>query len=166
MSIDDLVLELNWRGRLLLLEPLLESESCVRPLLIPPEFLQLVDPPQTSRFISLRQDLDRFSAGGPIEWDYIKPLEPRSEEVWEIKSVKPSPSLRVFGRFAMQDVFVVTHYWPRIPLLGFGSVYWKAEIRRCKQTWNNLFGTFAPHTGTTIHDYVSGTIKDPSAYDR
>lgn len=166
MSIYDLLLELNQQQRLFLLEPASSSQSVVRPLLITPGLKSLVDPPINDRCVDLRVDLDRFTSGGPIEWDYLKPLEPRSEEVWEIRSINPSPSLRVFGRFADSDVFVVTHAWPRWRLLGFGSIFWKAEIRRCKHTWNQLFGTLPPHKGTSIHDYVSGAIEDPSAYDR
>jgi len=64
--------------------------------------------------------LEQFAEGQSIDPAYLKLLAPARDAVWEIRSVRPAPSIRVLGRFAEYDVFVATNYALRKPL-GVGS---------------------------------------------
>ncbi len=114
----------------------------------------------------LLRDFDRFSSGGHIVVGYrkenscfMKPLDPIVEEVWEIRSRDPRPALRVFGRFAEQDVFVVTHKVWRHEIAD-NQIEWDREIRRCKAIWRQLFPTYPPLTGSKVSDYFSGNFSE------
>ncbi len=76
------------------------------------------DPTTQDRYQSLRADIDHFVSGGFINWGLMKWLDPKKHEVWELKSVRPRPSLRVFGRFALPNVFIGTHLAERRTLKG------------------------------------------------
>jgi hypothetical protein len=32
---------------------------------------------------------------------------------------------------------------------------WKSEIERCRAEWQSLFGTKAPFSGASLHDYLT-----------
>jgi hypothetical protein len=80
-------------------------------------FLELTelrnDRSEAIRMGRLRSDLDHFSVGGMIvvssgkqKTCYMKQLDPLADEVWEIRSRDPKPSMRIFGRFAATDVLL------------------------------------------------------------
>lgn len=69
------------------------------------------------RWARLEAAISYFIEGQYVTDDFIKHLRPRKFEHWELKSRKPRPSLRVFGRFVKPNIFVGTHVVPR-PLLG------------------------------------------------
>jgi hypothetical protein len=54
--------------------------------------------------------LDLFAEGAPIGPKYLFLLYRADEAVWEIRSVRPNPSIRVLGRFAAKDIFVATNF--------------------------------------------------------
>jgi hypothetical protein len=108
----------------------------------------------------LRVDLDLFVEGGLVNKGYLKPLIPRKDEVWEIQSRAPTPSIRVFGSFAAQDAFVATTFAERFLLGGFRSARWRRAARRHLAIWRQLFPTYPPLTGANIHDYVSENAHD------
>ena len=58
-----------------------------------------------------------FIEAGLVTENLVKQLQPPKFEHWEFRCRRPRPSIRVFGRFAMPDVFVATHPMPR-SLLG------------------------------------------------
>ena len=125
------------------------------------------DDPIAFRVGQLTRDFDRFSSGALITVGYgqelscfFKQLDQRSEEVWEIRSRDPKPSCRVFGRFAMPDVFVALNASLREPLAGERSLEWKEQIRNCKAGWRRLFQTYDPHSGTQIHDYIRDNVVE------
>src|ERR1700730_1705516 len=70
------------------------------------------------RWAHLDADMAHFVEGGYINWGLMKWLDPQKQEVWELKSVRPKPSIRVFGRFAEPDVFVATNLAFRQDLKG------------------------------------------------
>jgi hypothetical protein len=78
--------------------------------------------------------------------------------VWEIKSPKPRPVLRVFGRFAEKDVLIATNLGDRATLGGWGSREWRDAIETCKAEWRRLFPSWEPLCKGSIHDYVSNAI--------
>lgn len=117
------------------------------------------------RMGKLRADLDHFSTGrlitvssGSEKHAYMKLLDDADEEVWEIRSRDPKPSLRVFGRFADTDVFVATHFHDRVSLGEPGSRAWRDEFVRCKAEWRKLFPTYEPKRGLSINDYISENV--------
>ena len=119
------------------------------------------------RIGQLQRDFDRFSANGLITVGYgkdkscfMKLLDPKEDEVWEIRSRDPKPSLRVFGRFVAKDVFLATHKAWREDLGAYGSEEWAREIWRCKAVWRQLFPTYPPHSGVNIYDYISRNVVE------
>jgi hypothetical protein len=108
------------------------------------------------RLGKLQADLELFAEGQPIDPKYLKLLAPARDAVWEIRSVRPSPSIRVLGRFAEHDVFVATNYALRKPLGGWESNEWKTAKRAAVACWTRLFGTYQPLRSTNVRDLVSG----------
>ncbi len=87
------------------------------------------------RFAKLKSDLDTFLISPTIDAKYMKQLLPTGKGVYEIRSVRPKPSIRVFGRFVRKDVFLATHYEERNGLGGFKSYEFTQEISRCRKIW-------------------------------
>ena len=118
----------------------------------------------SKRMGHLDADLRRFISGDKItiargeeESCNLKPLS-NVDEVWELRSRDPKPSIRVFGRFADKDVFIATNMEHRKKLFALRSRAWAVEIRTCQTAWNRLFPHLDPHRGETSHDYVSNAI--------
>jgi len=86
---------------------------------------------------------------------FLARLDPGHDEVWEIRSRDPRPSIRVFGRFADRDVFVALDWGHRSQLGGPGSNAFKLRIRRCKAEWRKLFPSYDPLTGSSVNEYIS-----------
>jgi hypothetical protein len=76
-------------------------------------------------------------------------------EVWEIRVTDPVNQARLFCRFATQDTLILTRFRTRSYLGAKGSKEWGEAMAECVATWEDLFPDFLPHSGTTIHDYVS-----------
>lgn len=164
-------------GRLVFLEPLMPGAHS-RCLYIERELHDAImqeatDPTGSTAFRMGRliSDLDLFSTGERITVGYgaektcmMKHLDPRREEVWEIRSRDPKPSFRVFGRFAEPDVFIATNMARRDQLGALGSHEWADEVRRCKVIWRRLFPTYLPHTGESIHDYITENVYEVSNF--
>lgn len=128
---------------------------------------ELNDPSTAVRTAELFNTFDTFLGGRMITVGtrndrdaYMKILEPEADEVWEIRSVDPKPSIRVFGRFARQDVFVATNKGMRTELGGFGSKEFRDCMTRCTTEWRKCFQTWRPHTGSRINDYISDNVLD------
>lgn len=102
----------------------------------------------------LRADLDRFVQGGLIPVSkvplsggknaYMRQLFRWQDEVWEIKSRDPKPSIRVLGRFADTNVFIALNWRYRADLGGPSSREWRDAIVDCKTRWKNLFPAYEP----------------------
>lgn len=128
--------------------------------------------PSDFRIGVLWTDLDRFSLGGIITVGYaqeatcmMKQLDPRLDEVWEIRSKDPEPQVRVFGRFCEVDEFVATHAVYREDLgdrweTKFEGNRWPAEIQRCYNIWNQVCLGEQPHSGAEINDYISRNVVE------
>ena len=111
-----------------------------RALFVTPELNELlIGPWQTSaqevRWNRVKADLDHFMENGLINRGYMKPLRKRSDEIWEIRSREPNPSIRIFGRFAEVDVFVATNWQYRWYLELFDE--WRRHKRRCLAVWRH-----------------------------
>lgn len=112
--------------------------------------------------------LNQFIIGGkisiatePYDKDdsaYLAPLDPLRDKQWQIRSLAPRPAIRVFGHFAMTDVFIALTWRYRNELGGRGDPAWRNEINRCKTAWRQLFHPYQPFRGNEPHDYVSENI--------
>jgi hypothetical protein len=116
------------------------------------------------RWGELRYWCDRFTDGERI---YVRErprakkstasmaqLEPWDNEIWEIRSIDPKPSIRVFGSFVEKDEFVGLTWHFRKELNGYGGPKWMAAIQAYKTEWANFF-TCGPKAGEYPNDYLS-----------
>lgn len=171
MSIQDEIEARMDEGRLVRIDPLLPD---VHPRVLfarrelHDEIMEgaaSADGSRAYRVGQLRSDFDLFSAGDMVTVGYgkeatcfLKCLDPRQDEVWELRSRDPKPSVRVFGRFAMTNVLIATHMAWREDLKGWRSIEWAQEIRNCKTYWRQMFNTYPPHSGASINDYISTNV--------
>jgi hypothetical protein len=131
---------------------------------------ELNDASSAVRTAELFSTFDVFLSGKPIsiggrddKYAYIKQLEPTTEEVWEIRSIQPRPSIRVFGRFAACDVFIACNKGLRTQLGGFGSREFQKAMSYCKIEWRKCLQSWPPHSGKRPNDYVSENLRDLSS---
>lgn len=113
----------------------------------------------------LRGQFDHFIGGGLIsvaenpysKWDkaFIARVDPVKDEIWDIRVIDPKPAIRVLGAFAETDVFIALEWEYRTKLGGPESREWRSFVGRAKAKWRSLFGTYKPHTGANVSDYVS-----------
>jgi hypothetical protein len=107
------------------------------------------------RWDKLRADISHFVEGGLINWNLMRWLVPKKFEHWELRSVRPRPSLRVFGRFACPNVFVGTHVVARSLLKGKWAVEWELEKLRCEDHWKAALGEFQPFSADLYEGYIT-----------
>ena len=174
MSIGDVVRSCASKddGRLVLMTPLLPGSAHVRLIYATSDLhKEIVDAwgqkvgSESYRIGLLHNELDRFSGGDAVTVGYgtektcfMKLLDPKADQIWEMRCKDPKPSYRIFGRFSETDVFIATHLSSRTRLKSLGSVEWGEEVRRCKATWRRLLHPYPPLTGDSIHDYISDNV--------
>ncbi len=92
------------------------------------------DPDERERqcWAKVEAAFSHFIEGCFITEDLVKQLGPYKLEHWEFRCRRPKPSIRVFGRFAMPDVFVATHPRPRSLLGGMWSAEFEHEKLVCE----------------------------------
>lgn len=110
---------------------------------------------RAQRWGRLQADIALFVEGGFINWELMKWLDPHKFEHWTLKSVRPRPSLRVFGRFAQPDVFVGTHVVERTPLKRKWSIEWELQKLICEERWKEVLGVQAPFHAEHYEDYIT-----------
>ena len=114
---------------------------------------------ETQRFASLEADLAVFVQSPALDPKYLYRLFPPRDCVWEIRSTRPDPQIRVLGLFAEKDVFVATHHALRSDLGLWDSAAWRIAKRRANAEWWRLFSVYQPKTETDVHQLVSGAIN-------
>jgi|SRR5579862_1893472 len=171
MSIYDEIAYWSKRERLFSVRSSLD-EPTKRHLYVSTEIQALLDGPWStneweSRCGYLRADLDRFVEGQTLDIaeepfkgksSYMLRLNPPSHEVWEIRSRIPKPGLRLFGRFAEFNNFIVLTWASRADLGGPKSREWRDAIVACRTEWKNLFPAYQPLSGDSFHDYLSKIV--------
>lgn len=95
------------------------------------------DEKERQRWAQLEAAMRYFVEGGYVTDDLMKQLSPPKFEHWELRSRKPRPSLRVFGRFAMPDIFVGTHVERRDKLGGMWSLAFEQNKLICEDHWRD-----------------------------
>jgi hypothetical protein len=173
MSIRDEIRARVAEGRLAYLPPLISSLPAVRAMFVSEEINGVVRPPWTNtaeglRFSELRAHLDMFTVGTLIsiandpfrkpKATYMARVDPSSDEVWDIRSIDPSPAIRVLGCFGETDTFVALVWDYRINLSGPRSKEWRDFREACKAEWRKLFGPYPPFSGGDAYDYISRNI--------
>lgn len=164
MSIDDLI---RWRvqeGALHPLKPRAKGVPCKRRMYLFKDLWDVInrehdDEEFEARLGELQADLELFVDGQPIDPKYLFLLSPAGQAVWEIRSVRPSPSIRVLGLFAKKDTFVATNFAVREDLGGWQSREWKSVKRKASAEWRRLFHTYPALGSANIHELVSGALN-------
>ena len=108
------------------------------------------DPAWDKRLAELRADLEVFVTARKIDPKYLFLLYPLHDAVWEIRSVRDEPSIRVLGLFAWKDVFIATNHALREELGGWQSREWKAVKRTARAEWRKLFPSYDPQIGADV----------------
>lgn len=172
MSIGAEIIHRIAEGRLHEFLPIMPSPNNKRRLLVTTEVQQIVDGPWSNSALSRRCGrargwLEQFVHGDEIVArmppsknvnTLLALLAPAVENVWEFRIGDPRPGIRIFGRFADLDVFVATNWGKREDLdmqSPAKKSEWQNEMVRCKTKWRNLFPTYNPLSGDTLHDYIS-----------
>ncbi len=117
------------------------------------------DPKRVERWERLAADIAYFIENGRVSWAFMKWLEPRKFEHWELRSVRPRPSLRVFGRFAAPDMFIATHAAERAPLGAKWSLQWELEKLTCEEEWEAALPRVPPFRGERYEDYITENVS-------
>lgn len=162
MSIDELILDKIRRGMLFPVLPRAPGAAIDRALLVSEHLWSVLnsvegDDEWEERVGQLQADLERFITNEhPIDPKYLFLLYPAADAVWEIRSVRPEPSIRVLGSFAKKDVFVATNYALREDLGGWQSREWRAVKKTCAAIWRAIFHTYRPKNSIHIQDLVTG----------
>jgi hypothetical protein len=108
----------------------------------------------------LRADLEVFVTEEVITPKYLFLLYRATEAVWEIRSVRDNPSLRVLGLFPEMDVYVCTNMARREDLGRWQSREWREVKRAAAAAWRRLFGTYRPVVTTDVHGVCSGASNE------
>lgn len=165
MSIKDDLFTAVQNGVVVRLTPYISRDRPLRALLMHSEGMEEIvnlehgDDDWTQRLWELRADLEHFIFSPNIDCNYLKPLNPRSKGVYEIRSRRPKPSIRVFGMFIAKDVFFITHYAKRAELGGgWKNHEFKQEIHKCRAAWRTVFPGYAAKISESggIKDLVTG----------
>ncbi|MAZ03414.1 MAG: hypothetical protein CMN56_09770 [Sneathiella sp.] len=108
----------------------------------------------------LRADLETFVTEETLDHKYLYWLEPTVDCVWEIRSIREMPSVRVLGLFPEKDVFVATGIYRRDYLGKIESEEWKMAKRNAMAQWRSIFNQYQPlgKNGEEIHEFFSGAL--------
>jgi hypothetical protein len=163
MSIEDEIVDRVGRGMLAPLRPRFPWVRVERTMLLSEALNTILFSPESEdaeweeRVGKLQADLEVFLSGErPIDPKYLFLLYPSRDAVWEIRSVRDDPSIRILGRFAMKDVFIATNHAKREDLGGWQSRAWKEVKRAAGAIWRQIFPVYQPLVSINIHDNVSG----------
>jgi len=111
----------------------------------------------TARFVALEATLAEFVTSRTLDPEYLCLLTPTSECVWEIRSVRPKPSMRVFGLFAERDSFIATNFEYR-EVLSDDEIQWDLQMRTAKHVWTRIFPALTPRDETDATQLVTGAV--------
>ena len=121
-----------------------------------------MDRKKLARWLIARAVLESFVDG---KWITVKSrpnshaefaiLAPHVDEIWEIRDIRPRPSLRILGSFAQKDFFIALAPYERSELGGKGSAEWARALQDYKTQWSWLFDGQRPMSGSFPNDYLS-----------
>lgn len=164
MSIDTIIIDQVRAGALFPLIPKAPGAVARRAMFLVEEVNTALnspegDPEWDERMGRLRADLENFATERLLYPKYVFLLYPLADGVWEIRSVKDAPSIRVLGLFPTRDVFVATGIARRDELGGWESREWKSVKRAALAKWRGIFFTYRPIITQNPSDCFSGAIN-------
>lgn len=173
MSIHEKIRDLQRQGRLFFVEPISGRYLVRRQLFVVKPVWKLLNGQWNStadeeRFSAFYADLDLYTGGEELRKKYFKPILPRGgkiknkfqDGIFEIKSVKPKPGLRLFGRFAFRNCFIGMVLDWRAYYGEFESAEYKRLKQNLSQQWNGLFNPYSALPGGSLRDYVSNATLE------
>jgi len=172
MSIEDEIVDKVERKMLYPLIPKAAGTTIRRAMFIGEDLWATLNAPPgenaewEDRIGRLQADLEVFVTEQNITPSYLFLLCPSSEAVWEIRSVRDQPSLRVLGLFPLKDTFVSTNLAKREDLGGWQSRAWVEVKKAARAIWRKLFSTYRPIETKNINDVCSGAIGEIFYKDR
>ncbi len=113
-----------------------------------------------ARWEALSAEITYFVQNGRVGLEIMKWLEPRAQEHWEFRSVRPKPALRVFGRFAAAGVFVATHAVERAPLGNKNHLNWEFAKLESEDEWRCALGERIPFSAADYESYITGDAAE------
>lgn len=154
MSINPTVRKCIDEGRLLPWLPGLPGAPSKRCLFLTSEIAEELDPhvwkdPSLGqRYGQLAADFDRFTEGlripvamSPYEKGkhaYLARIDPIEYGIWTLRSIDPSPAIRVFGAFIEVDHFVCLRTALRADLDGPNGAKWANARENAIAIWNEI----------------------------
>ena len=165
MSIKKEIASHELSGKLRLVTPKISSDRPLRNLYLTEELFDEVyeekeDSHEIEMFARLIADLEVFVTSDTIDPGYLWCLEPARDGVWEIRSTRQEPQIRVFGVFAAKNIFVGTHHTLRGDLAKKDSKQWKIEIRRAKGIWRRLFPAYTHQKTKEPNQLFTGALDE------
>lgn len=165
MSIREVITSWVVDGNLIIFQPALASAPYVRTVIATREVTQKLCGPwdddiATERFTQARAVVDAFISGLAIATRFPPSTSARAqlalltneeEEVWEFRSRKPKPGVRVFGHFAEKDLFVAL----TIELRENIDETFTYEKESCKREWRIFFPSYKPFRADWAEHYLS-----------
>ena len=169
MSTSTTIVSLEGAGKLTRYTPRTRHPPKRRLYLAQPALKDLTDSQSAVNILVgrgfLEASLTRWVSGGLVYGDekrgrFLFRLEAPPPEVWEVRVTEPTIQARLLGRFAEPDTLILTKFYTRQLLGDKGSAAWAGAMGECVSTWTGLFGSIAPFSGTTIHEYVTENCDD------
>jgi len=163
MSIRELIRDRVQRGMLFPLLPKARGAAPRRAMFVDEWLWGVLTSPEgdtawEERIAKLRAELERFVEGHSIDPKYLFLLYPARDAVWEIRSVRDDPSIRVLGLFAARDVFIATNFAFREALGGWQSRGWKTVKRAALAQWRRCLAPYEPLKDTNVQSLVTGAL--------
>ena len=172
MSIQEHIRTCLDHGRLHVHRPLDPGAAHLRIVLLTPELREeidakLLDEHAGNRTVPSLADLDRFIGGDPItigdrrhKHAFLKRLDPQGDQVWELRSIDPKPSVRALRdvcsyRHSRPDPYASANRTGRLQARAF-----KEEIRRTRQIWQGIFAPYSPLASDKVTEYVKDNVVD------
>ena len=165
MSIEREIISQDISGRLKLVVPRVSSDQLIRRLYLTKQlYAKVYEEKETESekkmFENLKADLQVFVSSNTIDPKYLWCLRPPENGIWEIRSTRQRPQIRVFGAFAAKDVFIGTHYKLRDELGKIDSRQWEMEIARTKTIWTDHFPTYTHKKTTDQKQLFTGALDE------
>lgn len=157
-------------GRLVAAEPTVEWGEKRREFLMCQPLVSAIEAGRTDsdekvrqRWAALVAVIGRFVEGGRVDSNLLKQLDPYKYEHWWLRNKRPRPSLRVFGRFALPNVFVGTHVEERRTLGGKWSGATEHQKLVCEDHWDGAglagFQPFSDPPDFRYESYITENAK-------
>ena len=163
MSIHDEILDRYRRKMLFPVLPRARGDTIRRALFVSADLHAVLTSPEGDqdwerRVAVLQADLEVFVQARTIDPKYLFLLYPLRDAVWEIRSIRDEPSIRVLGLFAWKDIFIATNYALREELGGWESREWKIVKRTARAGWRQLFHPYEPKIEADVKRLVTGAL--------